>query len=132
MIKYFIIFTLGSTMYPLLEILWRGYSHFSMALAGGIGFLTLFFLSKKFKNVNLIEKSLYGAISITIIELIFGIIFNIILKMNVWDYSSYPINFLGQICLEYFILWTFLSLVLFPICRAIETKIFSVYFKNIK
>lgn len=129
MLKYFIIFILGSVGYPIIEIIWRGYSHPSMALAGGLSFLTIFFLSKKLKSVSLVEKALYGAVTITIIELVFGIIVNIILNMNVWDYSAQQFNFLGQICLKYFLIWTILSFVLFPLCEFLDNKLFSAYIK---
>lgn len=34
--KNSLLFLAGSGLYPLLEVLWRGYSHASMALAGGV------------------------------------------------------------------------------------------------
>ena len=34
--KNSLIFILGSCAYPTLEVLWRGYTHSSMALAGGV------------------------------------------------------------------------------------------------
>ena len=45
------------------------------------------------------------------LELIFGIIFNINLGMNVWDYSDLPFNLFGQICLPFMIAWFLLSAV---------------------
>ena len=30
------LFLTGFTLYPIVEILWRGYSHISMAFAGGV------------------------------------------------------------------------------------------------
>jgi uncharacterized membrane protein len=54
-------------------------------------------------------KCLFGALIITTIELIIGIWFNIILKENVWDYSAIPLNFLGQICVPYSMLWLLAS-----------------------
>lgn len=123
--KYFLVFLIGAAGYPLLEIIWRGHSHPSMALAGGICFLIIYILSIKLIKVNIFEKALYGAASITFIELIFGFIFNIILNMNVWDYSALPLNFHGQICLRYFLIWTFLCFALFPLCKFLDRYIFT-------
>ncbi|MBR2166928.1 MAG: hypothetical protein IJ920_01115 [Paludibacteraceae bacterium] len=36
-----------------------------------------------------------GAILITAVELISGFVLNIMLKLNIWDYSNMPLNFLG-------------------------------------
>ena len=52
-----------------------------------------------------------GAGIITGLELISGIIVNIILDWNVWDYSNLPGNLLGQICPQFTVLWFFLSTV---------------------
>ena len=41
---------------------------------------------------------LIGSLIITAIELIFGIVFNRLLKLSVWDYSDMPFNLLGQVC----------------------------------
>ena len=32
-------FLFGGVLYVLIEVLWRGYSHYSMFIAGGLGFL---------------------------------------------------------------------------------------------
>ena len=50
-----------------------------------------------------------GACLVTVLELITGLIVNRWLGLQVWDYSGLPMNFLGQICLYYFVLWIPLS-----------------------
>ena len=47
-------------------------------------------------------QSILGAIIITIFEFIVGVIVNIILKWNVWNYATVPFNIMGQICLPFF------------------------------
>ena len=54
---------------------------------------------------------LLSSIAITDLEFITGIIVNLILHLNVWDYSNLPFNLLGQICLPFCIIWFFLSLI---------------------
>lgn len=60
-------------------------------------------------EMPMILQVLICGIAITIVELISGIIINIWLNLNVWDYSNLPFNFLGQICLQFSLLWIILS-----------------------
>ena len=105
------IFALGAAGYFLLETIWRGYSHWSMAAAGGISLLLLIKTFKKLKNAPHYFKAIVGGGIITGIELIFGIVFNHFLGMSVWNYSSVPGNLLGQICPVYSILWCGISFI---------------------
>ena len=105
------IFAIGAVGYFILETIWRGHSHWSMAAAGGISLLCIVKIFRKMKDAPLYFKSLVGGTIITAIEFVFGIIFNIFLGMAVWDYSSVPGNILGQICPAFSIIWCGLSLV---------------------
>ena len=107
------LFLLGALGYPFVEILWRGYTHPTMALAGGISAVLLFRINRSFSRGALALRLLASGAAITLVELIFGVIFNLGLKMEVWDYSDVPFDLLGQICLPYFGLWCLLSL---PFC----------------
>ncbi|MBO5019406.1 MAG: hypothetical protein J6D52_01940, partial [Clostridia bacterium] len=80
-------------------------------------------ISKKMKRSCLLIKAAAGAALITIIEFVFGLIFNIILKKNVWDYSDIPFNFKGQICLLYSIFWLILCLIFIPFAGKINKKL---------
>ena len=106
---YMLLFGLGAFGYGLVEILWRGFTHPSMALAGGIGFCFLAVIEKKLKPLRFLYRCITGGLLILSIEFVFGIIFNLWLGEAVWDYSMVPINFRGQICLLYAVLWCFLS-----------------------
>ncbi len=117
----FLMFPIGALGYGLIEILWRGYTHISMLLAGGICFMAFAKIGERFKNLSLFTKACLGSIFVTFIELIFGIIFNIILKKNIWDYSKLPFNFKGQICLLYSIFWVALSFIFIPL--SVKTKV---------
>ena len=109
-------FGLGFLGYPLLELLWRGRTHWSMALAGGFALRLLFPLCGKKEAKGVCLKT---AGVITAIELVFGCIFNLIFHCKVWDYSKKPMNFLGQICLPYCILWFLLGIPVKYLCRGI-------------
>ena len=116
----FVEFSFGALGYGILELLWRGRTHWSMLIAGGLSFLGLGKVSKKTKNSGLLKIALLGSAVITSIELIFGIIFNVILKKNVWDYSKLPFNLGGQVCARYSVLWGLLSIFIVPIAAKID------------
>ena len=80
-------------------------------------------MSEKLKRTSLFLKALIGSIFITGIELIFGIIFNVLLKKNVWDYSKMPLNFGGQICAFFSFLWLLLSIIFIPIAGYVNKKL---------
>ena len=118
-----LLFPLGALGYGAIEILWRGHTHWSMLCAGGICFTVFAKISENLKHISLVLKAVLGGIFITLIELVFGVIFNIVLKKNVWDYSKMPFNFLGQICLLYSAFWCILSVIFIPFAGFLKNKI---------
>lgn len=104
-----ILVSLGCWGYPLLEYLWRGWSHWSMALAGGVCFGLLGCISDKLHGKSLPVRCVAGSAAITGVEFIFGCVFNLALGMRVWDYSGELFNIAGQVCARYSMLWFFLS-----------------------
>jgi uncharacterized membrane protein len=50
-----------------------------------------------------------GAAAVTAVELCSGLVINVWLGLDVWNYIEMPFNVLGQICLPYMILWIPLS-----------------------
>ena len=103
--KYPILFCTGGAGYMTLELLWRGWSHGSMFLAGG----TCFLLLGKIKDLrSLPARGLLGAAVITAVELAAGLVFN--RNYTVWDYRGMPFSFQGQICLPFSLLWVPVSL----------------------
>lgn len=124
--KCTLLFTIGGIGYGLLEILWRRRTHISMILAGGICLLIFELITRKCKNLSLATKAAIAALAITLIELIFGVIFNLLLGLSVWDYSSLPFNFLGQICPLYCGLWFLLSIIILPLEELLSCKLETV------
>ena len=106
---YILLFSVGAVGYCLIELLWRGRTHPSMGLAGGLAFCLMAIIQKELKPLNFIYRCIASGLSITAIELIFGGVFNLWLHKGVWDYSLMPFNLLGQICLTYTVLWCGLS-----------------------
>lgn len=118
--KKVIFFAIGSVGYGLIEVLWRGHTHWSMLIAGGICFVFFSSIAKSFKKKPLIFKALLCSVAVTVVELVFGIIFNLILKMNVWDYSNMPFNFQGQICPLFTLIWGALGFVFIPLANKLN------------
>ena len=118
--KYIFIFLIGSAGYSGLEVFWRGYTHWTMAVTGGACFLIIYLLNGVLRTENILLKCVAGSAVITAAELLVGVTVNLILKWNVWDYSSLPFNFMGQICLKYSLLWFFLCMPLIGICTLIS------------
>ena len=109
-IKYVFLGIIGSIIYMSLEILWRGYTHWTMGILGGICFICLGLINEILSwETPLVLQMLIGSTIITILEFITGCIVNLWLGWNVWDYSNLPLNLLGQICLPFSILWYFIS-----------------------
>ncbi len=99
------VFVLGGCAYGLMEILYRGYTHWTMLVTGGACVLTLFYLREWLLAQPLILGALAGAVIITIYELSVGILVNLKLGWQVWDYSAQPGNVLGQICPAFTAIW---------------------------
>jgi uncharacterized membrane protein len=116
-------FAVGGVGYGTLEMLWRGRTHWTMIIAGGLCFVIFSKIAKKYKNKNIMFKSFLCALSVTAVEFVFGLVFNIILGMNVWDYSGLPLNLLGQICLLYTALWMILATAFLPLADVMNKKL---------
>lgn len=123
--KCTLLFTIGGIGYAGVEILWRQKTHFSMVIAGGVCFVMLDAIRRKMRGSSLVLQACVGALAITLVELAFGILFNIIFDMNVWNYSSMPFNFLGQICPLYTALWFLLSLFIIPFAAYLRELLFG-------
>lgn len=108
--KNLILFSIGGVIYILTELLWRGYTHFSMFFLGGLCFWLVGLMNeKKSKKIPFVTQMLLGAVIITFFEFAFGYVLNIKLGLNVWNYADMPFNIMGQICLPYTALWFVLS-----------------------
>ena len=97
----------GGALYYLLELLWRGRSHPSMVLLGGLCFWGLGRVGRL--RLSLPLRALLGAALVTCAEFFSGLLLNLALRWDVWDYSGLPGNLLGQVCLLYAALWVPLS-----------------------
>lgn len=110
--KAVVLFLIGGLIYAAIEILWRGYTHWTMAVLGGLLFLLLGGLNNWLPwEMPLWLQCFIGAVIVTVAELLAGIILNIWLDLAIWDYSQLPGNILGQVCPQFALAWCGLSLV---------------------
>ena len=100
---------LGGLLYILVELIWRGYSHWTMVLLGGMCFVLVGILDEVQHKPPILLQMLQGAIIVTFLEFITGCVLNLWLGLGVWDYSNMPFNVLGQICLPFTLIWFFIS-----------------------
>ena len=100
---------IGGLAYMGIEILWRGHTHWSMGVLGGLCFVLIGLLDEWFEHPPLLLQMAQGAAIVTALELITGIIVNIHLGWDVWDYSDMSGNIMGQVCPQFSVAWFFLS-----------------------
>ena len=117
------VFWLGGGLYCCLEVLWRGFTHWSMAPVGGLCALWIYCITKM--NGFVLYKMLLCGIGITIVEGLGGLVFNVALGMHVWDYSELPFNLFGQVCLLFSVIWVLLSYPAMKLLALLDRYIFT-------
>ena len=88
------LFYLGGCGYVLLELLWRGRSHGSMFLAGGMSLVLIGHLNRVEPRLPFSLRAVAGAGIITALELAAGLAVN--RDYAVWDYRNQPGNWLAR------------------------------------
>lgn len=122
--EYLFVWSLGAFLYSLIEILWRGYTHWSMSICGGTCFSFLYKIQEKMKKCNFLLRALAGGMLITILEFFCGCLVNLKLKWKIWDYTKQKYNIKGQICLLYCFLWVLLCIPAMKLCSVVKNKMF--------
>ncbi len=111
-LKLLVLAVIGGAIYVGIEMLWRGHSHPSMFILGGLCFVSIGLINELFPwDLGIVWQALLGGTLVTCLEFITGVIVNIWLKLGVWDYSGLPLNILGQVCLSFYFAWVGLSVV---------------------
>ena len=122
-LKEFIIFIIFGLMYVTIELLYRGHTHYSMFVVGGICGVLIGLINDNTPDMPLLPQCVLGTVIITVIELLTGLFLNVYLGLNVWDYSNQPFNFMGQICPQFCIIWCILSILVIRIDDWLKEKV---------
>ena len=116
----------GGFVYYLVEVAWRGFSHPSMFVTGGVAFLCIGVINNYLPwRMGFIWQCVIGGIVITFLELVAGLIVNVWLNLGVWDYSDLPMNIMGQIVPHFTFAWMALSAVAIWLDDFLRWKIFK-------
>jgi uncharacterized membrane protein len=108
--KHIFLFVVGGTIYLGIELIFRGYSHYSMFFLGGLCFVCMGLINEVLSwDSSIWKQAVIGGIITTLLEFITGCIVNLWLGWNVWHYNRFDI--LGQVCIPYFFVWCGLSIV---------------------
>lgn len=108
--EFLIVFGVGAFLYGGIEVAFRGYTHWSMFLTGGIIFYSLYLMFGYIGKGRILLKCIIGCVIITTGEFLVGCVVNLLFSMDVWDYSDQMMNIFGQICLLFSLGWFFLSI----------------------
>ena len=79
-----LVFGTGASFYSLLETLWRGHTHWSMGVTGGLVLLTVYTAERRTRS-PLWRRCLHAAGIITAYEFAVGCVVNLRLGWQVWD-----------------------------------------------
>ncbi len=101
---------LGGVLYGVLEVLWRGHTHWTMMPLAAALCVPLDIANEHMPwELSLWAQAVIGGTVITAAEFVAGCILNLWLGLDIWDYSALPFNLLGQVCLQYWALWCLLA-----------------------
>lgn len=111
-VRPLVLWGIGGLLYVLCELVFRGRSHWTMFLVGGLCFWLIGLINEVIPwDMPIWQQCIIGALIITAVEFVAGCVINIWLGWQVWDYSGLPFNIMGQICLPFTMLWAVLSAV---------------------
>ena len=105
----FFAFSGGLVVYPLIELLYRGWTHWTMSILGGFCFMAAYLVYEGLGHRPLWFRAVVSAVIVTELEFITGVIVNLRLHWQVWDYSQLWGNVAGQICPLFSFFWFLLS-----------------------
>ena len=132
-VKYCVIFAVGAAVYMTIEILYRGFTHWTMGVLGGISLILIGIIDElTTEDLPLMVQAPLASIIITLLEYYAGCILNLRLGMDIWDYSELPFNVDGQICLYFSLAWMVLGMVAVVIDNLVRHYFFGEPMKDIK
>ena len=113
-------------VYFTLEGVWRGTANIIMLPIGGFSAVLIGLINQypQYFKLKIWQQSLIGTFIALVVELISGLILNVGLGLNLWNYSDNWGNLYGQICIQYSLLW----FLLMPFCIWLDDTLrFMIY-----
>lgn len=108
-VQLFLFYFYGAT-YVTIEVFFREHSHWTMFLLGAICGILIGKLNERVSwNVPIWLQMIAGGCIVTALEFVWGYVLNIVLQLNLWDYSNMWGNFMGQICPLFSLAWCLIS-----------------------
>lgn len=123
-VYYFSVFVAGGVLYGLIELSFRGMTHWTMLCAGGLCTLLVSLISVKIRAA-LWQKWILGGAVITTVEFVAGALINLRFGLGVWDYSHQPLDFMGQICPLFSAIWVLLSIPVVFVSGRLHNRVFG-------
>lgn len=109
-VRLLVLWSIGGILYICCELLFRGHSHWTMFIVGGICFVLIGAINELIPwEMPIWQQAAIGAVIVTCIEFLSGCIINIWLGWAVWDYSDVPFNAFGQVCLPFTGIWLLIA-----------------------
>ena len=126
-IRYLTLWMWGGVVYYCIELLYRGHSHLSMYILGGICFLAVAGINNWFSwEMPIWLQCIIGGIVITVLELVTGLIVNVWLDLGIWCYAdTWGSAFMGQISIPFTLAWMGLSFIAILLDDFLRWKIFG-------
>lgn len=126
LIPYTIIFIISGFIYTALELLWRGYTHWTMFVCAGFCGLAMANINNNWLkfDTDFRIQIVASALVCTLMEFIFGMIFNG--DFTIWDYRGLwgTIHWLGdQVNILFFGVWILISLFSLPFLDWMQWKL---------
>lgn len=105
--KYLMLLAVGGCIYYTFEIIFRGFSHWTMFFLGGVCliFCTLQGQILKWEDplwIQIVRCTVF----VVSMEFSTGIILNKWCHYGIWDYSNQPFQLFGQICLPFTVIFS--------------------------
>jgi len=97
-------------IYLTIEGIWRGWTNIVMLPIGGFCGIAIGAInqSPRFYKCKIVWQCLIGTLIVLTVEFLSGCVLNLWLGLGIWDYTGMFGNILGQVCIQYGILWFFL------------------------
>ena len=113
-----LLWTWGGTVYFFGEVIYKTLSHHPERISWTMLVLALILCiplercgAELIWEMPIWLQSICCTLLITLTELVSGLIINVWLGLNVWDYSNLSYNFMRQICLQFSAIWLVLSII---------------------